>query len=594
MIPSPTVSRRHFPLAEKNNIINDAWDILRRINLFHWAIFLIVAIGVLAPLLLLLVGGFSTARLPSDMFKEGFTLAHYAAIYLDSYTYRLILNTVIYGLGSVLFGMSMSITLSYLVARTDLPYKGFFYAGILCTLAVPGMLQAMAWVMIFSPRMGMLNQFWMRFLGFKEPLFNIYSLGGMIFVEGLRLVPTAFLMLVPLMRSMDPALEEAATVAGARPRSRIRRVTLPLLAPGILALAIYQSMTAMEVFEVPGILGLPANIYVLSTKLYTIVKTPVNVPVYGQANALAMIFLSLAALCVFLYARMTRQRERFAVITGKGYRPREHRLGYWRYPAMALGGIYIFLASALPFLVFVYTSFLPYLQVPSAKAFRNLTFKNYIFLSEYTTVGRVLVNTAIVVVVTATAVTVISFLASYVIVRTKFRYRKVLDQLAFVPHAIPGVIMGLALFWIFANLHSVPLYGTIWAICIGFTIRFMAYGSRTMNAAFLQIHKELEEAAYVSGAVLRRTLKRVFIPLMLPAVTGLWIWVVLHAVRVAGIPLMLYQGQKNQVLAVLIWNMWDQGYLPAVAALGTLLMIVLFTLSIWSRRVGFRQMGVKK
>ncbi|MDP2645182.1 MAG: iron ABC transporter permease [Desulfobacterales bacterium] len=581
-------------MAQKSYQSHSFWGIFGRFQLLSWTMLVVVAIGVMAPLLLLLVGGFSSARLPSEMFQAGFTLDNYAAIYLDPFTYGLILNTLIYAGGSVLMGMSLSLILAYLVARTDLPYKGFFYAGILCTLAVPGMLQAMAWVMIFSPRMGMVNQFWTRVLGFDGPLFNIYSLAGMVFVEGLRLVPTSFLMLVPLMRSMDPALEEAATVAGARPKSRLRRVTLPLLAPGILAMTIYQAMTALEVFEVPGILGLPANIYVLSTKLYTIVRTPVNVPIYGQANALAMIFLALAGVTVYLYERMTRRGERFAVITGKGYRPREQRLGYWRYPGMALGAVYIFLASVLPFLVFIYTSFIPYLQVPSAKAFRNLTLKNYVFLYTYSTVPRTLINTVIMVVVVATAVTVLSFLISYVIVRTKFRWRRVLDQLAFVPHAIPGVIMGLAFFWIFANLHSVNLYGTIWSICIGFTVRFLSYGTRSMNSAFLQVHKELEEAAFVSGARLHRTLKRVFLPLMLPVVTGLWTWVILHAVRIAGVPLMLYQGQDNQVLAVLIWNMWDQGYVPSVAALGTILMAVLFLVTIWSRKVGFRRLGVKK
>ncbi len=416
----------------------------------------------------------------------------------------------------------------------------------------------------------------------------------MIFVEGLRLVPTALLMLIPLMRGMDPALEEAAATAGARPLAVLRRVTLPLLAPGILALTIYEIMTALEVFEVPGILGLPANIYVLSTKMYSIVRTPVNVPIYGQANALAMIYLALAGLTVYLYARMTRRGEKFAVITGKGYRPREQKLGGWRYPVMALGGIYILLSSVLPFFVFVYTSFLPYLQAPSLKAFRNFTFKNYIFLKTYSTVGTTIINTVIMVLVVATSVTVLSFLISYVVSRTNFKLRRVLDQLSFVPHAIPGVIMGLAFFWIFANLHSVPVYGTIWAICIGFTARMISYGTRSMNSAFLQVHKELEEAAYIGGATVRRTMKRVFLPLMLPTVTGLWIWVVLHAVRIAGMPLMLYQGQENQVLAILIWNMWDQGYLPAVAALGTILMAILFAVSLLSRKVGFRKIGGKK
>ena len=148
--------------------------------------------------------------------------------------------------------------------------------------------------------------------------------------------------------------------------------------------------------------------------------------------------------------------------------------------------------------------------------------------------------------------------------------------------------MGLAFIWVFLKMDFVPLYGTIWSICIAFTINFIAYGTRTMNAAIIQIHKELEEAAYMSGARPWRTMVRVFFPLMLSAFAGVWIWVVLHAVRIAGTPLMLYEGSKNQVLAILIWNMWDWGQIGGVAAIGTLLIASLCLLTVVVRLVGFR------
>ena len=178
-----------------------------------------------------------------------------------------------------------------------------------------------------------------------EPPLDIYSLGGMIFLEGLRLVPTAFLMLVPLMRSMDPSLEEAAAVSGARPFSTLRKVTLRLLAPGLVAVMIYQAMTALEVFEMPGILGLPAGIYVFSTKIYAVVRSATFLPVYGQANALAMVYLVIAVVTTFFYTRLISRVERFTIITGKGYRPRANRIG----PAgairrLALVLLYLFLA----------------------------------------------------------------------------------------------------------------------------------------------------------------------------------------------------------------------------------------------------------
>jgi iron(III) transport system permease protein len=218
-----------------------------------------------------------------------------------------------------------------------------------------------------------------------------------------------------------------------------------------------------------------------------------------------------------------------------------------------------------------------------------LTLKNYRLLAEYGEVGSALKNTVLMVGATATATVVLSFLVSLVVIRSKFWGRKLLDQMAFMPHAIPGIVMGIAFFWLFLKIDFLPLYGTIWAISIGFTISFLAYGTRSMNAALLQIHKELEEAAYVSGAPPWRTMWRIFVPLMMPTLVGVWIWVVLHAVRIAGMPLMLYEGPKNQVLAILIWNMWDEGYVPAVAAIGTLLMIVLLLLTLAVRLLGFRR-----
>lgn len=564
-----------------------------RFHLWQHGVFLLVLFLVLAPLFFLVVGSFSTASLPTDFSLSTMGLVNYLKVYSDPGTYELFTNTVIYVAGSVALGIGLAVSLAWLVERTNMPGKVWIYAGVPMTLAVPGMLQAMAWVLLLSPRIGFVNRMLKELFGAGAPTIDIYSLGGMIFLEGLRLVPTAFLMMVPLMRSMDPALEEAAAVSGAKPISVTRKITLRLLAPGLTAVMIYQAMTALEVFEIPGILGLPAGIYVFSTKIYAIVRSATFMPVYGQANALAMVYLVLAVVTTYFYARMIGRAERYTVITGKGYRPRESDLGKWKYPALAAILLFLLVSIVLPFLVFLYTSFLPYLQTPSWEAFKGMTLKNYRLLSQYGEVGSALWNTLIMVVVTASATTLLSFFVSLVVVRSNFWGRRLLDQLAFVPHAIPGMVMGIAFFWVFLKLDFLPIYGTVWAMSIGFTANFLSYGTRSMNASLLQIHKELEEAAYVSGAVPWRTIWRVFFPLMLPSLIGVWIWVVLHAVRIAGMPLMLYEGPKNQVLAILIWNMWDEGYMGAVAAIGTLLMIVLLLLTVMVRFAGFSRRTVQ-
>ena len=564
-----------------------------RLRLWQHAIFFLVFFLVAAPLSFLILGSFSTARLPTDFSLSTMGLVNYIKVYSDPGTIELFVNTVIYVAGSTALGLVLAVSLAWLVERTNMPGKTLVYAGVPMSLAVPGMLQAMAWVLLFSPRIGFVNNTLKDWFGADAPIINVYSLGGMVVLEALRLVPTAFLMLLPLMRSMDPALEEAAAVSGARPSSALRKVTLRLLAPGLVAVMIYQAMTALEVFEIPGILGLPAGIYVFSTKIYAIVRTATFMPVYGQANALAMVYLVIAVGTTYFYARMISRAERYTIVTGKGYRPRQQDLGKWKYPALACALLFLFVAVVVPFLVFLYTSFLPYLQAPSWNALKVMTLKNYRLLSQYEKVGSALQNTVIMVTVTATATVLLSFLVSIVVVRSKFWGRKLLDQLAFVPHAIPGIVMGIAFFWLFLKLDFLPIYGTVWAISIGFTISFLSYGTRAMNAALLQIHIELEEAAYVSGASPWRAMRRVIVPLLMPTFAGIWIWVVLHAVRVAGMPLILYEGPNNQVLSILIWNMWDDGYVPAVAAIGTLLMVALVLLTVVIRLLSFRRQTVQ-
>ncbi|HET7394005.1 MAG TPA: ABC transporter permease subunit, partial [Candidatus Binatia bacterium] len=410
-----------------------------------------------------------------------------------------------------------------------------------------------------------------------------------IFIEGLRLVPTAFLMLVPLLRAMDPALEEAAFMSGANPRRTLRRITIRLMLPGLLAVLIYQCMTALEVFEVPGILGLPASIYVFSTKIYSVLHSVSTIPAYGQANALAMIYVVIAIGATWIYAKVISKSERFTIITGKGYRPRELDLGKGSW--LALGAVLLFLTFSiiLPFLVLAYVSFLPFLQSPSLAAFQMMTVEHYVQLWETPLIGRVMMNTFYMVVITSTLTVVISFLVSLVIVRSKFWGRKILDQLAFMPHAIPGIVMGLAFLWVFlqGTKYGINLYGGIWAISIAFAVGFMAYGTRSMNAALLQIHKDLEEAAQTSGATPWRTMWRIFCPLMLPTFVGVWVWSMLHAVRIAGKPLLLYEGSENQVLAILIWNMWDEGNIEGVGAIGTLMIIFLLLVTLGLRMAGF-------
>jgi iron(III) transport system permease protein len=312
-------------------------------------------------------------------------------------------------------------------------------------------------------------------------------------------------------------------------------------------------------------------------------------PDYGIANTLAIIYVVLAIVATYIYSRVISRSERFTIITGKAYRPKETDLGKWRWAGLGLVMAFVFFSILLPFLVLLYVSFLPFLQVPSAAAFKMMSLRNYTELWHTELIGTVLWNTVLMVVITSTLTVLVSFLISIIIVRSRFAGRKLLDQLAFIPHAIPGIAMGLAFFWVFLKVDNlgIPIHGGIVAISIAFTVGFMAYGTRSMNAAIMQIHKDLEEAAQVSGAPTWRVMWRVFYPLMLPTIVGVWIWTMLHAVRQAGTPLILYDGPENQVLAVLVWTLWDHGGTEVVGAIGTLMVLALLIITIALRFLGF-------
>ncbi len=561
----------------------------RSSTLWQLAILAIVLLAVATPLAFLVLGSFSQARLPSEFSFAALGLANYAKVWGDPATYAVFSNTLIFAGGSTVFGIFMAAALAWLVERTNIPGKIWIYAGVPMTLAMPGMLQSMAWVLLASPRIGFINKGLMDVFGLTEAPFNIYSMTGMIFIEGLRVVPTAFLMLVPLLRSMDPTLEEAAAMSGARPASALRKVTVGLMLPGLIAVAIYQFTSALEGFEVPGILGLPAGIYVFSTKIYTVLYSTTSIPAYGEANALAMLYLGIAVVGMYMYSRVIAKSERFSIITGKGYRPRLINLGVWQWAAFGLVVLYLALSTIIPFLVLLYISLLPFVQVPSARAFSMMSWANYLNVFETDRMGRMLWNTLVMTTAVATAVVIVSFLISVIVVRSKFWGRKLLDQLAFLPHAIPGMVMGLALLWIFLQIDKIGigLFGSLTSLVVAFTIGYMSYGTRVMNAAVLQVHKDLEEAAKISGAPEWRVFWRIFLPLLQPAFVGVWIWTVLHVVRSAGKPLILTSGGESEVLAVVIWNLWDQGYMESVGAIGTMLMLTLLVVTLLVRRFGF-------
>ncbi len=555
---------------------------------FDWSkVFLIIVVGIIAylvlgPVVLLIIGSFTHGR-PGDF--SSFSLNNYVQAY-DFRILELLFNSIVFATGSVVIGLSIAIIFAWLIERTNTPLRNLAYAMVISPMAIPGMLLSIAWVLLLGPNIGLFNQFLMKILGLKENPFNVFSLYGMIFVEGLKLVPTTFLLIAGAFRSMDPALEEAAAVAGANTCTITRKITLRVLMPSILVAGIYVFMTAIESFEIPGVLGIPARIFVFSSRIYFVTHGG-PIPEYGVANALSMAYLSLSALLIWFYQRMTRQTERFVTITGKAYRPRLIDLGRWRYLALTFFIAYFLFAVLLPVCILIWSSLLPFYQAPSKAATHLLSLRVYKEILRSFEVQSAIKNTLILMVESAIIITGLATIIAWVVVRSKFKGRKVLDILTFLPHAMPSIIIGLALIYVYLTFDFIPIYATSWILLVAFVTRYMAFSSRTMNAGMLQIHKELEEAAQVSGVSWGKIFLKIIIPLLLPTMVGVAIWVVAHAMRELSMVLML-NSPGNTVLSVLIWTYWDGGNMSQTCALGVLLILGVMILTFTGRAIGNR------
>jgi iron(III) transport system permease protein len=541
---------------------------------------------IVVPLFTLLVFSF---RLGTPWQPGAFTFQHYLTAYSDPQVYTMFANTAVLAAASTTLALSIAVFFAFLTERTDMPFRNVAWGLMLIPMAMPGILFAISWVFLLSPKIGLINV-WLRSLlalvgvEVNEGPLNIYSLWGMIFLEGIRGVTTIFLIIVGAFRAMDPSLEEAARVSGASHRTSFFRIFIPLLTPALFAAGMYSFMTHLEALEIPIIIGFPSGIYVFPTYIYFTAQRFMP-PQYGLSAALGASFLVVSILLVYGYRRVVGQAGRFATITGKGYRPRLIPLGKWRYPAFGAFVLYFTLTIAAPTLMLLWRSLVRFYVQPSWSALaQQVTLKNYweIFAEEQ--ILHALVNTIIVGVATATLTMVLCLIIAWVIVRSNFKGRALLDGLTFLPHAIPGVTIGIALIYLYLNppLNYLPLYGTIWIIVLGLSVGYTAFGSRAMNGAVTQIHIELEEAGKVSGASWATIMRRIIFPLLLPAFVGGWIWVASHSLRSFSVPLIL-SSKNSIVLSVVMWDLWNNGRAGPTAALGVLLILGLAILAIGGR-----------
>ena len=543
---------------------------------------------VLGPVAMLLATSFraTEGRLPISPGVE-WTLDNYITILTNPTTYTVMWNTFLFAAGALVLSFALSIAFAWLIERTDLPLRGVLFVVIIASIGLPNVIAGIAYALLLNPSNGLINIPLRALFGMDPnasgPL-NAYTLPGMIFVQGITLVPVTYLLVAAAFRAMDTAMEDAGSMSGASYRTVMRRITLPLLTPALLAALVYQFVTVIESFDIPLVLGLRGGVPVLSTTVFVETQPSGGLPNYGLASSYAVLLLVIAIGPLLLYNRVLGRGDQYATITGRSYQPRRIRLGAWKIPALILSLSFILVSFVLPALIMLWTSLQPFYAVPSPESIARISLDAYWEVLTSPRLHRAVINTLILGVSTGIGAMVIGLLVSWILVRTKSRFRFALDVLAFTPHAMPGVLIGLSILLIYLIL-PLPVYGTIWIIVIALMTQYISISTRLMSSGIAQIKAELEEAGAASGAAWGAIIRRIVLPLVLPAFLNGFLLVFLLAIKNLTLALILFS-PESIVMSTLVWNYWDIGADTAeTAVVGMIMVVITLTLSIIVRRL---------
>ncbi len=540
---------------------------------------LIILIGFLTvcPVVMLVFGSLSEGL---EAFGS-FTLEKYLQSYTDPSFAGIILNTVIFTVGSAIVCTALGLFLAYLNTRTNIPFKFMFRVLSIIPMMIPHILFCVSWVLLLNPSNGLINLLLREAFNLEAAPFNIYTMQGMILVEALLDLPIAYLILAPAMSAFDVSLEESSKVCGASNLRTLLKVTLPVLRPAILAAFILVIVRSLASFAVPSVIGMPGRIYVLASHIYRIIATGFAAD-YGQAAAVGMSALSASIVLIYVYRYLTSESEKYVTVTSRGYRPSVIDLKGARLPLFVVVGVISFILIVVPVLVLFYASLLPYSMVPGAKAFSLMSLKNWSQVLKDPVSLTSLKNSVFLGTVGATLGVTLSIFVSYVIVKVRSAASGVLESLSFLSFSFPGIVIGVGFMWFFVRT---PLYATIWALLIGYIATYLPYGIRPLTSAFIQIHGHLEESSRVCGGGTFYTMRRIVIPLLVPGIVSGWILMATMFVRELTLSVVLSR-PGTEVLAVQILRFAEDGLWGKLSALGILMILISTTLVVIASVIG--------
>ena len=512
---------------------------------------------VLSPLVYLVWRGLTTG--------DGLTFANIGAAYSVSGSAEMVGNSFAFAFGSATVSTLSGTALAFFCVRTNAPMKPLLYAASLIPLIVPGILFTISWVFLLSDDIGLINVF-LRSIGLDLLTVDAFSLPGMILIDGMHQAPLVFLLMFAAFRATDPALEESSLMSGATVPQTLRRVTIPLVRPALAGAVLISVVRGLESFETPAVLGIPSDTWVFTSRIFQALGTyPVR---YDIASIYSITLLLLTVAGLLFVQRINRRGERYQTISGKGFRPRPMDLGAWRWPVSLLFTAYFLVVVILPLAMLAWMSVMPFYRAPSLAALESVSLDNYGRIFTMPGVVSAFKNSTILAVGSASAVMLFMSVVAWLSLKSSFRGRRFFDTLASVPLALPGLVLGLALIFVYLRSPLADLRDVCSSCFIAYVTRYMPYGLRYATTSMAQIHSELEESAPDVAA--RRWWHDVPPHRPAAAQAGLlagWVYVMIVSIRELSSSILLYS-PGTEVLSIVIWELWENGENVELSALG--------------------------
>ncbi len=539
-----------------------------------WVVFLLAILTFLVvyPVLTLLLG----ALTDTNPVVEGFSLRHlsvanFITVLINPNVAGALFNTMVTCAGGTAVAVAIGLTFSWIVVRTNTPFKRLIAAVSILPLFTPPLVAGVAWSILGSPRTGLINTMF-KWAGLNWHV-DFYSLTGLVAVFGIYYAPYVYMFTASALRNMDPSLEEAAEISGASAFATLFTVTFPLIMPAIISGMLLSFIVMLGIYGIPAVLGAPTNIDVLTTYIFKL--TNWSPPLYNTAAAVAIILMAVTGLLVFVQQKVLSGRS-YTTVAGKAYRPRNLDLGPWRWLTFGLSIVYLIVVALLPVLALIVAAFRKFMFIRDVASLFDM--KQYSLFHFHSIFDNPLTlnsiyNAVEVGVITALAGGVLAFAIGYTIHRSHVPGRRSIDLLSTLPVAIPGLVIGVAYLWAWIGIPG-GLYGTIWILALAFIARFMPDTVKSLSTSFLQIHRELEEAAWVCGKGMLGTIRTIVLPLASPGVIAAMTLLFVLAIRELGSSLFLYTS-NTMVMSVLLLDYYEGGNLGKTAAFSLVQMALL-------------------